>query len=64
MNGIFIDRLAEVEKRQEQLLALSNKKSEDGNGVFDRYKNPVLTAWLANIIFAGFGGINLYIKNY
>ncbi len=26
--------------------------------------NPVLTAWLANFAFAGFGMINLYIKNY
>jgi lipopolysaccharide export system permease protein len=26
--------------------------------------NPVFTAWLANIIFAGFGVINLYFKNY
>jgi lipopolysaccharide export system permease protein len=26
--------------------------------------NPVLTAWLANIAFALFGGINLYLRNY
>lgn len=26
--------------------------------------NPLLTAWLANIAFAAFGGINLYFKNY
>lgn len=26
--------------------------------------NPMLTAWLANIAFAGFGMINLYFKNY
>lgn len=26
--------------------------------------NPLLTAWLANIAFAGFGGINLYLRNY
>jgi lipopolysaccharide export system permease protein len=26
--------------------------------------NPVLTAWLANIAFAGFGGLNLYLRNY
>jgi lipopolysaccharide export system permease protein len=26
--------------------------------------NPVITAWMANIIFAGFGAVNLYIKNY
>ena len=26
--------------------------------------NPVFTAWLANILFAAFGGINLYFRNY
>ena len=26
--------------------------------------NPVLTAWMANIVFAAVGGINLYFKNY
>lgn len=26
--------------------------------------NPVLTAWLANIFFAAFGGVNLYFRNY
>jgi lipopolysaccharide export system permease protein len=26
--------------------------------------NPVLTAWMANIVFALFGGINLYVRNY
>jgi lipopolysaccharide export system permease protein len=26
--------------------------------------NPMLTAWLANIAFAAFGGINLYFRNY
>lgn len=26
--------------------------------------DPVLTAWLANIVFSGFGAINLYYKNY
>jgi len=26
--------------------------------------NPFLTAWIANIAFAGFGMINLYFKNY
>ncbi|MGH2575368.1 MAG: LptF/LptG family permease [Ignavibacteria bacterium] len=26
--------------------------------------NPLITAWLANIIFATYGGVNLYIKNY
>lgn len=26
--------------------------------------NPILTAWLANIVFALIGGVNLYLKNY
>ncbi len=26
--------------------------------------NPIFTAWLANIAFAGFGMVNLYFKNY
>jgi lipopolysaccharide export system permease protein len=26
--------------------------------------NPMFTAWLANIAFAAFGGVNLYLKNY
>jgi lipopolysaccharide export system permease protein len=26
--------------------------------------NPLFTAWLANIAFAGFGGVNLYLRNY
>jgi len=44
MNGIFFDRLAELEQRQEKVLGLSNEKAEGGNGIFDRYKHPVLTA--------------------
>ena len=44
MSGIFEERLA-VLKRSHQLLILqSNKKAEPGNGIFDRYTNPVLTA--------------------
>ena len=26
--------------------------------------NPLLTAWVANIVFILFGGVNLYFKNY
>ncbi len=26
--------------------------------------NPMFTAWLANIAFAGFGGVNLFLRNY
>jgi len=44
MNKKFSERLAALEKRQEKLLNRSNQKQELGNGIFDRYKHPVLTA--------------------
>lgn len=44
MNGKFFERLTGLEKKQELLLGLSNQKQEPGNGIFDRYTNPVLTA--------------------
>ena len=31
-------------KQQEKLLAQRNRKSANGNGIYDRYENPVLTA--------------------
>ncbi len=40
----FKKSVQELFARQEKLLALSNSKSANGNGVFDRYENPVLTA--------------------
>lgn len=44
MSGNFFERLTAMEKRQETLLGRPNEKAEAGNGVFDRYKFPVLTA--------------------
>jgi 4-O-beta-D-mannosyl-D-glucose phosphorylase len=44
MSGKFFDRLAAMEKRHGALLNQANEKAETGNGIFDRYKNPVLTA--------------------
>jgi 4-O-beta-D-mannosyl-D-glucose phosphorylase len=44
MNGKFFDRLANLEKKHELLLGRRNEKAEAGNGIFDRYKHPVLTA--------------------
>jgi 4-O-beta-D-mannosyl-D-glucose phosphorylase len=44
MKNNFFERLAELEKRQELLLQLPNEKLETGNGIFNRFKNPVLTA--------------------
>jgi len=31
-------------KEQEKFLSLRNRKSTGGNGIYDRYENPVLTA--------------------
>jgi 4-O-beta-D-mannosyl-D-glucose phosphorylase len=44
MEKNFFERLAELEKKQELLLQLPNEKQDECNGVFNRYKNPVLTA--------------------
>src|SRR6185436_6085990 len=44
MSGNFFDRLTRLEKKQEALLAQLNIKAEDGNGIFDRYQQPVLTS--------------------
>lgn len=40
----FYTRLEKMEKAQEQLLQRRNEMREDGNGIIDRYKYPVLTA--------------------
>src|SRR6185503_4669313 len=44
MNEDFFDRLTTLEKRQEALIGRCNEKAEPGNGIIDRYKNPILTA--------------------
>lgn len=44
MNDIFKDRKAKVTERHEALLSRPNKREELGNGIIDRYENPVLTA--------------------
>ncbi|HEX6179732.1 MAG TPA: glycosidase, partial [Chitinophagaceae bacterium] len=44
MNKIFFERLGKLEKEQEALLSMPNKIVGLGNGIIDRYKNPVLTA--------------------
>lgn len=43
-NTDFFIRLAALEKKQEVLLQQPNEKAGLGNGIIDRYKNPVLTA--------------------
>lgn len=40
----FNERLAALRARHEQLLARPNKPEEFGNGIYDRYVNPILTA--------------------
>jgi 4-O-beta-D-mannosyl-D-glucose phosphorylase len=44
MSGKFFERLSAMEKRLESLLKRPNEKADTGNGIFDRYKYPVLTA--------------------
>jgi len=40
----FRKSLQDLMKQHEKLLARRNRKSPNGNGIFDRYENPVLTA--------------------
>lgn len=40
----FAKRRTQIVQEHERLLALKNIKADTGNGIFDRYKNPVLTA--------------------
>jgi 4-O-beta-D-mannosyl-D-glucose phosphorylase len=44
MKSKFYDRLYLLEQEHEALLHKKNSKAPIGNGVYDRYKNPVLTA--------------------
>lgn len=44
MRTDFFNRLSELEKRHEALQSLPNEEITPGNGIFKRYKHPVLTA--------------------
>ena len=44
MNLHFETRLSELQQAHFELITTKNRKSGLGNGVFDRYENPVLTA--------------------
>jgi 4-O-beta-D-mannosyl-D-glucose phosphorylase len=44
MKDNFFNRLMKLEKEQERLLQQQNEKTGEGNGIIDRYVNPVLTA--------------------
>lgn len=41
---IFENRLSLLQQAHQALVTLTNKKTEPGNGIYDRYQNPVLTA--------------------
>lgn len=44
MSSLFHHRLHLLQTKHDQLLHLTNEKEEVGNGIFDRYAYPVLTA--------------------
>jgi 4-O-beta-D-mannosyl-D-glucose phosphorylase len=44
MEDVFFQRITHLKEQHQKLLATANKKIVPGNGVFSRYKNPVLTA--------------------
>lgn len=44
MEQLFYKRLKELDKEQQLLLQRKNEKCRNGNGIFNRYKYPVLTA--------------------
>lgn len=44
MTSIFNSRLAKLQENHQRIITLQNEKEEIGNGIFDRYKNPVITA--------------------
>lgn len=51
MNTAFDKRLAQLQQAQENLLGRKNVKEAIGNGVYDRYRYPVLTAQHAPIFW-------------
>ena len=44
MTSVFKQRVQQLEQLHSSLVSAPNKKCEVGNGIFDRYENPVLTA--------------------
>lgn len=49
MKAQFEERLQLLQKEYQQLIERKNNRVQNGNGVFDRYENPVLTAQHAPI---------------
>jgi 4-O-beta-D-mannosyl-D-glucose phosphorylase len=44
MSTVFEKRLKALRSAHEEIISQSNKKESPGNGIYDRYENPVLTA--------------------
>ncbi|MBY0543058.1 MAG: glycosidase [Sphingobacteriaceae bacterium] len=44
MKTNFEQRITQLAQNQERLITTPNQKIEEGNGIFNRYKNPVLTS--------------------
>lgn len=44
MSTIFEQRKQALTQRYEALIGRTNEKLPDGNGIYDRYKYPLLTA--------------------
>lgn len=44
MGNKFLQRLKKLEQAHQKLVRLPNEMNDKGNGVYNRYKNPVLTA--------------------
>ncbi len=44
MENESLRRLRKIHLEHAQLLSMPNRKREEGNGIFDRYENPILTA--------------------
>lgn len=51
MEMTFKEKIKDLFRKHEELLSLSNVPLEDGNGIFTRYKNPILTAAHTPIIW-------------
>jgi len=51
MNETFRTRKQQLTEHYEQLIARPNKKAPLGNGIFDRYEHPVLTADHAPLVW-------------
>ncbi|MFY7887592.1 MAG: glycosidase [Spirosomataceae bacterium] len=49
MNNLFQERLSKLTSSHSELIARKNEKEALGNGIYDRYVNPILTAQHAPI---------------